>query len=92
MIDLAAAIGADVPLALLRATAPAVDVEVRNVTFGRSRSASRTSSSNRRADRPDTLQFRHTLVQEVAYSRVLRRHARVLHLLIADELERTRRP
>ena len=38
-------------------------------------------------DRPDTLQFRHALVQEVAYSRILQRHARALHLQIADAIE-----
>ena len=77
MIDLAAAIGADVPLALLRATAPAVDV--RNVTIAVKELIENELLEPAR-DRPDTLQFRHTLVQEVAYSRVLRRHARVLHL------------
>jgi class 3 adenylate cyclase/tetratricopeptide (TPR) repeat protein len=86
IIDLAAAIGADVPLALLRATAPSVDV--RNVRLA-VKELIESELLEPARDRPDTLQFRHALVQEVAYSRVLRRHARELHLHIADEIELT---
>ncbi len=84
LVDLAAAIGADVPLPLLRAAAPAVDVG--NVKIAIKELIENELLEPAR-DRPDTLQFRHTLVQEVAYSRVLRRHARALHLRIADEIE-----
>ena len=86
MIDVAATIGATVPVTLLRATAP--DAGVRDVNVAIKELVENELLEPARAE-PDTLEFRHALVQEVASSRMLRRHARALHLRIADEIERT---
>jgi class 3 adenylate cyclase/tetratricopeptide (TPR) repeat protein len=85
LLDLATTIGAEIPMSLLTAAAPEVDVS--NVTVA-VKELVESELLEPVLDQPDTLQFRHTLVQEVAYARMLRRRARALHLRVADEIER----
>ncbi len=75
----AAVIGRRIPLPLLEGLSShatqAVDVLLERGFF------------DRVADAPDELEFHHTLVQEAAYSRLLRRQRRALHRRVAELAE-----
>jgi class 3 adenylate cyclase/tetratricopeptide (TPR) repeat protein len=81
-LEVAAAIGTEIPFELLDAAAelPELRAAVKQLL--------KADLLERVGDGRDLLTFRHALVQEVAYGRILRRRARALHLSIADAAER----
>ena len=81
-LEVAAAIGTEIPFELLDAAAelPELRAAVKQLL--------KADLLERVGDGRDLLTFRHALVQEVAYGRILRRRARALHLCIADAAER----
>ncbi len=81
-LEVAAAIGTEIPFDLLDAAAelPELRAAVKQLL--------KADLLERVGDGRDLLTFRHALVQEVAYGRILRRRARALHLSIADAAER----
>ena len=81
-LEVAAAIGTEIPFDLLDAAAELP--ELREVV----KQLLKADLLERVGDGRDLLTFRHALVQEVAYARILRRRARALHLSIADAAER----
>ena len=81
-LEVAAVIGTEVPLDLLDAAAELPELR------GAVKQLVEADLLVRVGDGRDLLTFRHALVQEVAYGRILRRRVRALHLGIADAAER----
>ena len=83
LLDVAAAIGTEVPEAILTSVAG-----VANVRDSAIKELIAADILEAAPDRAGVLGFTHSLLQEVAYARLLRRHAREVHEQIADEVER----